>query len=172
MVQLYLLGGANVSSIEGTLAPPDKYDWTCAFFGPPKSTPNRKSIGSAVFCTAHDTVSSGTLSPPGKYDWTCASLGPPESTTQTANWSFQPFLYSVRHKSLYFTTGAPSPKLPLPMGDQDLHLIHGSLGPLESSTQHHLDQFIHFCRAHYSDGETDRQTDRHLVCNNRTHQCM
>jgi len=29
--------GANVHSHEGTLAPPDKYNWTCASFGSPKS---------------------------------------------------------------------------------------------------------------------------------------
>jgi len=38
MVQSYLPGGANIPSHEGTLAPPGEYDWTCASFGPPKST--------------------------------------------------------------------------------------------------------------------------------------
>ena len=38
---------------------------------------------------------------------------------------------------LYFTIGRPFPpsKLPLPMGDPDPHLIHGSLGSPKSSTQ-------------------------------------
>ena len=42
-----------------------------------------------------------------------------------------------RRVSLYFTMGRPFPpsKLPLPIGDLDLHLIHGSLVPPESSTQ-------------------------------------
>jgi len=34
MVQCYLTGDSNVSSHEGTLAPPGEYDWTCASFGP------------------------------------------------------------------------------------------------------------------------------------------
>jgi len=37
-VQSYSPGGANVPSHAGTLAPPGEYDWTCASFGPPKST--------------------------------------------------------------------------------------------------------------------------------------
>ena len=39
---------------------------------------------------------------------------------------------------LYFTMGCPFPppsKLPIPMGDLDPHLIHGSLGPPESSIE-------------------------------------
>jgi len=38
MVQWYSTGASNVSSHEGTLAPPGKYDWTCASFGPLEST--------------------------------------------------------------------------------------------------------------------------------------
>jgi len=38
MVQCYSTGDGNVSSHEGTLAPPGEYDWTCASFGPLKST--------------------------------------------------------------------------------------------------------------------------------------
>jgi len=34
MVQSYSPDGCNVSSLEGTLAQPGEYDWTCAFFGP------------------------------------------------------------------------------------------------------------------------------------------
>ena len=34
VVQCYLTGDSNVSSHEGTLAPPGEYDWTCASFGP------------------------------------------------------------------------------------------------------------------------------------------
>jgi len=43
MVQ-YSTGDGNVSSNEGTLAPPGEYDWTCASFGLLESTtetPNR-----------------------------------------------------------------------------------------------------------------------------------
>jgi len=37
-VQSYSPGGANAPSHTGILAPPGKYDWTCASFVPPKST--------------------------------------------------------------------------------------------------------------------------------------
>jgi len=45
----------------------------------------------------------------------------------------------------------PSPlKLPLPMGDPDPHLVHGSLGWAHPSPQlkWHLDRFSYFCRVH------------------------
>ena len=65
------------------------------------------------------------------------SLGQSEPTTQTASRSVQPFL--LRWPQCPYTSqwDAPSPpsKLPLPMGDMDPHLLHGSLGPPESSTQ-------------------------------------
>ena len=49
---------------------------------------------------------------------------------------FSRFCTVHSRKSLYFTVGCPFPsKLPLLMGDLDLHLIHGSLGPPESSNQ-------------------------------------
>ena len=38
MVQSYSPGGGNVSSHEGTLAPPSEYNWTCAPFSPLEST--------------------------------------------------------------------------------------------------------------------------------------
>ena len=52
MVQLCSLGGANVPSHEGTLAPPGEYDWTYTSFMTRVHNPNDKSIDSAVFCTA------------------------------------------------------------------------------------------------------------------------
>jgi len=47
------------------------------------------------------------------------------------------------------------------------HLIHGSLDPLESASNRHLDRFIHFCMAHERDQQTD--TPRYSVCSNRPH---
>jgi len=38
MVQCYSTGDSNLSFHKGTLAPPGKYDWTCASFSPLKST--------------------------------------------------------------------------------------------------------------------------------------
>jgi len=54
------------------------------------------------------------------------------------------------------------------MGDMDPHLIHGSLGPPESSTQTAFRSVQPFCRDH---SVTDRQTDRprYSVGNNRPH---
>jgi len=66
-----------------------------------------------------------------------ASLGQSDPTTQTASPSVQPLLHRYYRVYLYFTMGRPFPlKLPLPVGDLDHpHLICGSVGPPESSTQ-------------------------------------
>jgi len=39
-------------------------------------------------------------------------------------------------------------KVPLPMGDLDLHLIRGCLGNPNLLPKWHLDQFCRFCTAH------------------------
>jgi len=54
------------------------------------------------------------------------------------------------------------------MGRSGPHLIHGSLGPPESSTQMAADRCSHFCRL---TTVTDWPTDRpcYSVCNNRSH---
>ena len=89
-----------------------------------------------------------------------ASLGPPESKSQMASGSVQPFLRSSPQSVLILYDGLPLPpsKLPLPMGDLDTHLTHGSLGPPESSSKQHHDQFSHFCTAHGLDRSTDHAT--------------
>jgi len=112
-----------------------------------------------------------TLVPPDKYNWICASLGPSESTTQMANRTVQPFLHSSCRKSLYFTMSAPfPPKIALPMGDLDPHLIRDSFGPSKPKIQTHLDRFSCFCTddcrvsLYFTIGRpfsTNRQTDRH-----------
>jgi len=55
----------------------------------------------------------------------------------------------------------PLSKCPFPWGDLDPHLIHGSLGPPESTSQtaSRSVQFSRFCRAHGRYRQTDRQTD-------------
>jgi len=52
--------------------------------------------------------------------------------------------------SLYLTMERhfPASKLPLPMGDLDPHLMHGSLAYPSPQPKQHLDQFSRFCRAH------------------------
>ena len=47
---------------------------------------------------------------------------------------------------------------------------NGSLGPHESATKQHIDQFSCFCRVHGRDQQTDRQTTlHHDVCSNSPH---
>jgi len=61
-----------------------------------------------------------------------ASFGPLESKSQTASRSVQPFLHSSRDRESLYTLQRVPPfplKLPLPMGDVDPNLIHGSFGP-------------------------------------------
>jgi len=62
---------------------------------------------------------------------------------------------------IIFYNGTPlfPSKLPLSMGDLDPHLIHGSLGPLESSTTQTPFQFVH-CSAAFAGltSVTDWQT--------------
>ena len=65
------------------------------------------------------------------------SYGPSKPQTQMASPSLQPFSHREPQSVPILYNGTPlSPsKLPLPMGDLDPHLIHGSLVPPESSTQ-------------------------------------
>jgi len=51
-------------------------------------------------------------------------------------------------------------KLPLPIGDLDPYLIHGSLGPLSQPPIWQLYQFNCFYRAHHCAQQTGRHTDR------------
>jgi len=65
-----------------------------------------------------------------------ASLGPPESITETASQSIQPFLHSSRQSIVGHIGAYRSPsKLPIPMGNVDPLLTHGSMGLPESSTR-------------------------------------
>ena len=64
------------------------------------------------------------------------SLGASEPTTQTAFRSVQPFFIDDRIVSLYFTMGRLFHlKITPSHGGSGPHLVHGSLGPPESSTQ-------------------------------------
>ena len=65
---------------------------------------------------------------------THASLGLHKSITQIASRVDQPFLHSSQQTVPILYNGPLPPKLPLPMGDQDLYLTHCSLGPPESIT--------------------------------------
>ena len=52
------------------------------------------------------------------------------------------------------------PKCPFPPGDSDVHVIHRSLGPPESTSQWHHDRFIRFCRVLPPVYPANRQTHR------------
>jgi len=107
MVQCYSTGDGNMSSHEGTLAPPDEYDWICASFSPLESTRPQSKRHLDQFSRLHRWLRSvpvlynGFACFPLKIAPSllasgphviCGSLGPPESWTQMATWSFQPFL--------------------------------------------------------------------------------
>ena len=63
----------------------------------------------------------------------------------------------MRHMLYSNFQRAGNPKVTLPVGDSGSHLIHGSLGPLETiiQTVGLLDLFIRFRRAHGRDQHTD-----------------
>jgi len=94
-----------------------------------------------------------------------------KTTTQTTNRLVQPFLHSSWQKVPIIYNKCPfPPKLPLPMARSGPQVIHGSVGPPESSTQtaSRSDQlFLHGSLVR----QTDRQTDRppYSVGNNRPH---
>jgi len=123
-VQSYLPGGATLPSHEGTLAPPGKYDWTCASFGPPSPQPKRQIDWFSRCHTAHGRVSSDTMAPPGKYDWICASFRSPMPTTQAISRSVQLFLHSLLKKVPVL--GRPFPQnYPFPQGPIRAHNPNG-----------------------------------------------
>jgi len=79
---------------------------------------------------------------------------------------FSGFCTAHGRKSLYSYTLRGANTIPLKISHsradlQDSHLIHGSLGPSQSSPKRHLDRFSHFCTAHesWSWQSGDRQTD-------------
>jgi len=134
---------------EGTLAPPGEYNWIYASFGSPESI--IQMANRLVLPFLHSTrqkvpilyngrpfppklpIPTGDLGPRLTHD----SLGPSEPTNRTSSPSVQLFLHWWLQSVPILYSGTPlSPsKLPLPMGDLDPHLIHGSLGPSKSSIQ-------------------------------------
>jgi len=80
-------------------------------------------------------------------------LDPPESTTQ---WHFGQFShFCTAHGKV--SSGMPGISFPLKIAHWHAaiwsgpRLIHGSLGPPESTPKRHLDRFRHFCTAHGSE---------------------
>jgi len=135
-----------------------------------------KSIGSPVLAqlTAESPYAyNGLFFPPklplpmGYLD---SNLGPLKSQPKRHLDRFTHVCIDDRRVSLYFTMGRPFPpqNYPFPCADLDPHLIYGSLGPPESSTQtvsRSLQPFLQ--------GSLVWQTDRpnYSVSNNKPHQC-
>jgi len=101
---------------------------------------------------------------------THAFVSPSESTLQTASRSVQPFLYSSRRVSLYFTMDRPFPLKTAPcMGESGPPFNTWFLVP----TQVHRSNSISISSAIFAgfttvtDEETDRP--RYSVCSNRPH---
>ena len=113
--------------------------------------PKRQIDRFSHFCTAHNRKSLyftmgnhfPKIAPSHCGIWTLMQFmipwGPSKPQPKWLLDRFCLFHTDDRRVSLYFTIGCPFPsspkKLPNPMGDLDPHLIHGSLGPPESSTQ-------------------------------------
>jgi len=102
------------------------------------------------------------------------SMGLSELITQTASRSVEPFLHRWPQgvPILYNGTPFPPQNCPFPWGHLNPQLVHGSLGPPESSIQTAYRSVQSFYRAP-SVTYTDRLTDRprYSVGNNRLHLC-
>jgi len=70
----------------------------------------------------------------------------------------------IAQRSQCFSAGRTTPNISLPLGKFGPHLIHGSLGPPESTAylKRHLDQYSRFFRAQERDQHTDRP--RYFIC--------
>ena len=151
----------------------------------PSPQPKRILISSAIFAqlTAVSSGMAGHVLSPKNYTFTQGQSGPlsnmwflcqPESKSQTTSHSVQPFCTAHGRDLWYFTMGRRflQLKLSIPIGDLDPNLIHGSLGPPESST-HTASQSVEPFLQGSLVQQTDRQTDRprYSVDNNKPHLC-
>jgi len=120
--------------------------WTSSntwFNGPTRvHNPNGILISSAIFAqrsVVGDILPHSKLPlPTGDLDphLILGSWGPPDSISQRASWSVQLFLHSSRQTVLILYNGPPIPPKNCPFPRlSGPHLIRGSLGPSESTTQ-------------------------------------
>ena len=149
MVQLYSLGGVKCALPCGHIGATCRIWLNLYFFQPTwVHNPNGKIDRFSCFCTASRQkvpilynvqpfppklpLPMGDLNPHLTHD----SLGISEPTTQRASRPVLPFLQMTAECPYTLQWDAPSPsKSLLLMGDLDPHLIHGSVGQPESSTQ-------------------------------------
>ena len=159
-----------------TLAQPREYDWTCASFGPPKST--TQAANRSVQPFLHNSrlkapmLYNGRPFPP-KLPFLMGGCGPPSNS-----WFLGPVQahnpHGITNGSAVFTqvttecpytlqwaAASPLPsKLPLPVEVSGPHLIHGSRGPPRSSTQMaSRSPFLQGSLVWHTDRQTDRPTD-------------
>jgi len=120
MVQSYSLGGDNVPSYVGTLAPPDKYNWTYASFGLPEST--TQTANRSVQPLLHSSQQKVPILYNGRpfpkiapfHEGISTSsnlwfLGPVRAHIQQHHDRFNRFLTGDCKVTLYFTRGRPFP---------------------------------------------------------------
>jgi len=174
MLQSYSPGGANVPFHEGTLAPPCKYDWIRASYGPAESTTQTASRSVQTFLHSSrqkDPVLYNGRIFPTKLPLRMGGSGPSSNTwfagsirTQNPHWiSISSAFFAQMNAwclvSLYFTMGRPFPTLKIVPS-------HGSVGPPKSSIQTASRSVQPFLQ-----GSIVWQTDRphYSVGNNRPH---
>jgi len=140
--------------------------------------PSGISIGSAIFAVRESVIgmlghalllkiaSSHGGSVPHPIS---GSLGPPDSASQMASIGSAVFAQFTAEYPYTLQQAAPFPqKLPFPWEGSGPHLIHGSLGPPESSTQ-----TASWSVQLFLQGSLLWQTNRprYMVGNNRPHLC-
>jgi len=148
MVQLYSPGDANAPCHVGTLAPPGKYDWTCASFGPPESTTqtaNRSAqpfLHSSQQCVVRHVRACpfpSILPLPTRYldpHPIHGSLSLPKPTLKRHLDRFSHFCTAHVSECRWAFQGMAFPlKIAPSYGDRNPHLICGSFGPWGSASQ-------------------------------------
>jgi len=148
MVQCYSTGDGNVSSHEGTLAPPGKYDWTCASFLPLESTTELANGSVQLFLHSlrqKVPILYNGRPYPSELPLPMRNLDLPCNTMLSAYTSPQPKRHLNRFSRLctddhgvsilYNALPVLPSKLQLPMLESGPHLIRGSLGLRESGMQ-------------------------------------
>ena len=168
MVQSYSPGGGNVSSHEGTLAPPGEYDWTCASLGPMESTTQTANRSLKRFLHSSRQIVPILYNgrpypselPLQMGIWTPCNtwcLGPMRADNPNGtsiSWAMFTQMTADCPYTLQWFAHFWFKIAPFHGGSGP----HGSLGPPESWTQMATRSLQPFCTAHKCDRLTDRAT--------------
>jgi len=109
----------------------------------------------------------GILVPPGKYIYIEVVLLPsarPSKQPKRKTDRFSRFRIAHGRKSLLYNGHPFPPKMPLPLGDLDPHLVRGSWAHPSPQPKCRLDRFVCFCNADYR--YCDRLTDATRLATN------